>query len=586
MYQVLYRKWRPLKFSDVSGQEQVTITLKNALKTNRINHAYLFTGSRGTGKTTCAKILAKAVNCLKPVDGDPCGECENCVGIESGEILDVLEIDAASNNGVENIRTLIEESVFTPSKAKFRVYIIDEVHMLSIGAFNALLKTLEEPPSHVVFILATTEVHKIPATILSRCQRFDFNKISADAIAKRLIYVSENENTDIDYDAAFLIASLSDGALRDALSLLDRCISNNTHITTQVVRQISGLASSEYLYAIVDSVVKKECSQALNMIDELNNKSKDMTKLCEELISHFRNLMLIKTMKNAKELVILTNDEFENSLVQANSISINEIIYAMDTLQMSLEKIHKGSNKRTELEICLIKLCSPKFDTSMDALLSRIATLERAVKKGITVVSTKDNIEVKEFSNEDTIIEKKDKSDKEDYNEFAIDENETSSSNTTVLKDNIKPVKNTHPVLERAKSQNEENQTNISETTNKIDSISEAIKNAKPMEDWQDVIEILRKKSKTIASAFDGTSAYISGKYLLIDSKYDITIKLLKQSAQREEVRKAILEVTGKKFNLGPYKSSESNKDKIDPLEELTKKIKESGITLNQSENK
>ena len=584
MYQVLYRKWRPLKFSDISGQEQVTITLKNALKSKRINHAYLFTGSRGTGKTTCAKILAKAVNCLNLIDGDPCGECENCTGIEAGEILDVLEIDAASNNGVENIRTLIEESVFTPSRAKYRVYIIDEVHMLSIGAFNALLKTLEEPPAHVVFILATTEVHKIPATILSRCQRFDFNKISADVIAKRLEYVCQQEGTEIDYDAAFLIASISDGALRDALSLLDRCIGNNTHITTDIVRKISGLASSEYIHEIINTVIKRDCSKSLILIEELDNKSVNMTKLCEELILNFRNLMLIKTMKNSKELVILTNEEFEKSLIQANSISINEIIYIMDTLQETLEKIYKGTNKRTQLEICLIKICSPKFDTSIDALLSRIAKLEREVKKGIKVVSVKEETEEIE---ENIKIEDKEKQEKtSNENEFMVDDDDD-SEDVIINKNNNKDYKKTHPVLEKAKQ--EKNSVEENKNSNKNsqqDDMQESIQNAKIMEDWQEVIDILKKKSVAISTAMNGTTAYINGKYLYIDSKYDITFKLLRDSSQRNEVRNAIREITGKTYILGPYKGKSKEKTTIDPLEELTEKIKTSGITLNESENK
>ena len=228
MYQVLYRKWRPKVFADVSGQPQVTITLKNELKSARINHAYLFTGTRGTGKTTCAKILAKAVNCLNPQDGDPCGECEICKGIDEGFVMDIAEIDAASNNGVDNIRTIIEEAAFTPTKAKYRVYIIDEVHMLSTGAFNALLKTLEEPPKHVIFILATTEPQKLPVTILSRCQRFDFKRISIDDIIKRLKIICSESNIEIEDGALKIIAKMSDGAMRDAISILERCCQEST----------------------------------------------------------------------------------------------------------------------------------------------------------------------------------------------------------------------------------------------------------------------------------------------------------------------------------------------------------------------
>ena len=258
MYKVLYRKYRPQYFADVVGQPQVTVTLKNELMRGRIAHAYLFTGSRGTGKTTCAKILARAVNCLHPKDGDPCGECEICRGLEDGSILDVVEIDAASNNGVDSIRSLIEESNFTPATARYRVYIIDEVHMLSVAAFNALLKTLEEPPPHVIFILATTEVHKLLPTILSRCQRFDFKRIAPEDIAGRLEDVAQRENAQLDHDAALLIARVADGALRDALSLLDQCLGRDRHVTLDIVNQTAGVAARDYLAALAQDIVHQD----------------------------------------------------------------------------------------------------------------------------------------------------------------------------------------------------------------------------------------------------------------------------------------------------------------------------------------
>ncbi|MBS6164042.1 MAG: DNA polymerase III subunit gamma/tau, partial [Clostridiales bacterium] len=302
MYQVLYRKWRPKVFADVVGQPQVTVTLKNELMSGRISHAYLFTGSRGTGKTTCAKILAKAVNCLNPRDGDPCGECEICRGIESGSIMDIVEIDAASNNGVDNIRSLREEANYTPSAAKYRAFIIDEVHMLSIGAFNALLKTLEEPPQHVIFILATTEVHKIPATILSRCQRFDFQRIPPQEIAGRLSEIAGREGAALEDQAALLLAKLSDGAMRDALSLLDQCLGRSSDVTVDVVTETVGLVGHDYLFKLVDAVNGEDAPTALNLLDQMYRGSKDMTRLCEELSSHYRGLMLVKTMKNAADL--------------------------------------------------------------------------------------------------------------------------------------------------------------------------------------------------------------------------------------------------------------------------------------------
>lgn len=333
MYRVLYRKYRPKTFSEVSGQPQVTVTLKNELKADRIAHAYLFTGSRGTGKTSCAKILAKAVNCLDLQDGDPCGKCAACRGLDDGSILDVVEIDAASNNGVDDIRMLREEANFTPAGVKYRVYIIDEVHMLSPGAFNALLKTLEEPPPHVVFILATTEVHKLPATILSRCQRFDFHRISPQAIADRLEYICSQENAEIERSAALLIASIADGGMRDAVSLLDQCMGRSRHINEQTVRDTAGLADREYLFKLVESIRKRDSAEALAIIDKLHTDSKDMARLCDELCSQLRAMMLIKTVKDARPFVVMTDEEFAQTSEQALAMSLNEIISAIDTLQ-------------------------------------------------------------------------------------------------------------------------------------------------------------------------------------------------------------------------------------------------------------
>ena len=322
MYQVLYRKWRPKVFSDVVGQPQVTVTLRNELKAGRVSHAYLFTGSRGTGKTTCAKILAKAVNCLNPKDGDPCGKCEICCGIDNGSVLDVSEIDAASNNGVDSIRELREEVNFTPAVAAYRVYIIDEVHMLSAGAFNALLKTLEEPPAHVIFILATTELHKVPATILSRCQRLDFHRIAPETMADRLQYIGEQEGAQIEQEAALMIARLSDGALRDALSLLDQCIGRSKKVTPEIVSDSAGLSGEEYRVQITDAIAQQDTATLLTIVDELHRSSKDMVRLTGELIAHFRNIMLYKTMKNPRGLIIAGAEEQEQIERQAHLFSL------------------------------------------------------------------------------------------------------------------------------------------------------------------------------------------------------------------------------------------------------------------------
>ena len=358
MYQALYRKYRPKVFADVVGQEHVTRTLRNEIRTGRTSHAYLFTGSRGTGKTTCAKIFAKAVNCEHPVDGDPCNECEICKGIDNGSVLDVVEIDAASNNGVDSIRDIRDEANFTPASGKYRVYIIDEVHMLSIGAFNALLKTLEEPPEHVKFILATTEVHKLPATILSRCQRFDFHRISPENIASRVQYVAEQEHLDVTPGAADLIARLADGALRDALSILDQCMGHGTQIDESVVGEVVGLAGKQHLFSLADAILNQDSATALDLINTLHNQSCDMERLCNELINHFRNLMVCKAVSNPQDLIVCSPQELQDYRNSAEQCSMSEIMNVLHVLGETLGFIRKGLHRRADMEMAVIRLCS------------------------------------------------------------------------------------------------------------------------------------------------------------------------------------------------------------------------------------
>ena len=359
MYQALYRKWRPKDFADVYGQPHVTRTLQNQLESGRISHAYLFTGSRGTGKTTCAKILSKAVNCLSPVNGNPCNECEICRGIENGSILDVIEIDAASNNGVDNIRDLREEANFTPANAKYRVYIIDEVHMLSIGAFNALLKTLEEPPSHVIFILATTEIHKLPSTILSRCQRFDFKRIAPEDITSRLMYVAEKENVNLTSNAASLIARIADGGMRDALSLLDRCFAMGTDIDENAVSDAAGIAGTVHLFSFSEFVAKGEFTNALKLVSKLHSDSCDIDSLCTELTLHFRNLMVAKTVKECEGLIVCSKDELEKIKERAEQLKLSKILFCIEVLEQTAKNIKNAANKKIQLEAAVIKMCAP-----------------------------------------------------------------------------------------------------------------------------------------------------------------------------------------------------------------------------------
>ncbi len=360
MYRVLYRKWRPATFSDVSGQPHVTKTLKNEVMQNKLAHAYLFVGSRGTGKTSCAKILAKAVNCLHPVDGDPCNECEICREINEGNVMDIVEIDAASNNGVDNIRELREEVSYTPTKGKYRVYIIDEVHMLSSGAFNALLKTLEEPPAHVIFILATTEINKLPATILSRCQRFDFRRIPIADIADRLMYVAGEENINLTRPAAELIAGLADGAMRDALSILDRVSAVGGEIDEQAVTDTVGLIGNDEIISLSGAIESGDAAKAVSIAADIYTLSGDSRRICEDLIKHYRNLMLIKaTPKTARELIVCSEEEYGKLCGCADDVSLQNVIARINSLSEAMQRIVRSDSPRTELEVALITLACP-----------------------------------------------------------------------------------------------------------------------------------------------------------------------------------------------------------------------------------
>ncbi|QEY34470.1 DNA polymerase III subunit gamma/tau [Caproiciproducens galactitolivorans] len=538
MYQVLYRKWRPKVFADVVGQLQVTVTLKNELMAGRIAHAYLFTGSRGTGKTTCAKILAKAVNCLHPVNGDPCGECEICRGVESGSVMDIVEIDAASNNGVDNIRSLREEANFTPAAAKYRVYIIDEVHMLSAGAFNALLKILEEPPVHVIFILATTEVHKLPATILSRCQRFDFHRIPPEDSADRLIYVTQQEGAELDRQAALLIARLADGAMRDALSLLDQCLGRSKQITVEVVNETAGLVGREHLFELTDAIKTKDSGRALEIIDQLHNASKDMARLCEEMSSHLRNLMLIKTTKDARGMIVVSDAEYESLTKQALSMPLSAILHGLDTMQSALEKMYRGGDRRIEFEMAMIRLCAPELDTSPEALIRRIEALESGVVRSARIG-----------------LPQKPNEKKAAPNGVPADLQEKSIP------------------AEKA----EENEKTASLLLQK--SVQELQENAQPLAEWPEVLQILKNYSHVTATAFNGSTAYISGSYVLIDAPNEIAFRLLREQTQRDHMRRAIQQVTGKVYNLGPYKGRKAEKT-TDPLAELAGLAESEGIPV------
>ena len=387
-YQALYRKYRPQTFDDVSGQMAVTQTLKTQLLSGRMSHAYLFTGSRGTGKTSCAKILAKAVNCLHPDNGNPCNCCEACKAIDSGSCMDVLEIDAASNNGVDNVRDLRDDTIYTPSQVKMRVYIIDEVHMLSISAFNALLKIIEEPPEHLLFILATTELHKVPATILSRCQRFSFRRISQEDIAARLQYVAYQENIDLDDGAARVLARLADGGMRDGLSLLDQCASATTgELTAERVYACLGIAGEQKCGELMGYIANHDTKSALELFNRLYTEGKDLGAMLDEMACLTRDLLVIKTAGGAGITMLSGVASDKEVLDLTKCLSSGELVRMMNLIQATLSGFTRSASRRMDAELCILELCQPELSLDAKALNARLTRLEEQIKSGSFVAA-------------------------------------------------------------------------------------------------------------------------------------------------------------------------------------------------------
>ena len=384
MYQALYRKWRPQTFDEVVGQKHITETLKNQVKTGRLSHAYIFIGTRGTGKTTCARILAKAVNCENPKDGNPCGVCPACRGISEGSVLDVVELDAASNNSVDNVRALREEAVFSPATVKKRVYIVDEVHMLSTAAFNALLKILEEPPEHLMFILATTELQKVPATILSRCQRHSFKRIDAPSIAVYLETIAGKEGFTLRHDAADLIARLADGGVRDALSLLDQCSASEV-IDLDAVYYAMGLSGNRRTAALMDSILEHRTEKAIRDFNSLWMDGKDPSVLLSELTGLLRDTLMMKIAPKGGANLISGGYDSKTLEKLGTSMTKDELIGAMETLQTAQAQIRAGANPKTTAELCFVSLCDSSLSDSISALKARISRLEEQIKSGAAV---------------------------------------------------------------------------------------------------------------------------------------------------------------------------------------------------------
>ena len=545
MYQALYRKYRPKNFDEVVGQEHITATLKQEIASGRIGHAYLFTGSRGTGKTSCSKIIAKAVNCPNQHDGNPCGVCDICKGIDDGSVLDVTEIDAASNNGVDNIRQLREEANFTPAQVSYRVYIIDETHMLSVGAFNALLKIMEEPPEHVIFILATTEVHKIPATILSRCQRFDFRRISPSVIAARVRWVCEQEGIQIDPEAADLIASLAEGGMRDALSLLDVCRSNARtgdnsaeHITLEHVRQSAGLAVSDSLFAVADAVLRRDVPAVLQEIDRMFENSIDFEKMCVQLIAHYRGLMMAKALKNPQEFVSGLPQDAQRLSAQAAGYPMGQILYSLTVLQDALLRMGRTAQTRVELEMAAIKLCSPELDRSLEAILARLDRLEAQVRSGAVVPP-------------------------------AGEETASASDLQTALTRVQKEERQTPPQKRSAPPQAASQQDRPK-------------KPVVPFTPWPQVLEALRHINTALHGALVSTEAFLDGEIVLIDCQDPLFLEMIRSNDYaKKSIHQALQSGAGRDYRIGPFKRERYEMKKADdPMEQILASAEKLGVDM------
>ena len=429
MHQALYRKWRPQVFDDVYGQEHITSILKYETQNNRFSHAYLFCGSRGTGKTTCAKILSKAVNCEAPINGNPCNCCDSCRSIDLGTATDVLEMDAASNNGVDNIRDIRDEIVYTPSGLKYRVYIVDEVHMLSASAFNALLKTLEEPPAHAIFVLATTELHKLPATIISRCQRYDFRRITTDTIIERLALIADSEKFEYTNEALRIIAKMAQGGMRDAISLLELCAGTRQKITVELVNDTLGVGGRDNAERVVRAISASDFDVVFETVEEVVASSKDIAVFWQDIISFYRDMLVARTTAAAKKYLDLTDDEYEKLSKVASLFTKETLLYHCRILDETYYAIQKaGAAKRTVAEMALIRMCDNSLDDKTDAILSRISKLENAIAIGtFQSNSVVDSVKTESFKSNN--VDKDDKS----ANDCAT-ENKSNDSNQQLLK--------------------------------------------------------------------------------------------------------------------------------------------------------
>lgn len=549
MYLALYRKYRPKTFEDVISQGHIITTLKNEIVEEKTAHAYLFTGPRGTGKTTCSKILAMAVNCEHPNNGNPCLCCDSCKGIEAGSILDVVEIDAASNNGVDNIRQLREEASYTPSQCKYRVYIIDETHMLSTGAFNALLKIMEEPPEHVKFILATTEAHKVPATILSRCQRFDFRRIRSEDIEERLLKIAGSEEFTLTEDAAALIARLSDGGMRDAISLLDQCAAFEKDITLETVIQTAGVVGRDYLFHLTDAIAQRDASKAIQLIHQLYSMSKDMQGLLEEMIYQFRNIMLLKTLKNSGDLVSVLPDELIRLKEYAKVLDLELVLKTIKEMQECLDKMGKSYDKRLTLELCFVKLCAIPSKDEISELYRRLELLEKQINtagKPAVLQQRQSLPEIPPAVPIPTDIQ-------------------------TEVSASIIPEKKLQSPPRAAESSAEAKP-------------SSAFAEIRSLAEWDEVLSLLSQTDAPLAGILRGSKAFIGGDgFLYIDSALSLASEMMKQEGNAAKLINAVESCTSVRYKLR-MKTAPIKKTTADKLTSLLQRARENGVEIKEEE--
>ena len=526
VYEALYRKWRPQTFDDIVAQPHITRTLKNQIMREKTAHAYLFTGSRGTGKTTSARIFAKAVNCLHPKDGNPCLECELCRDAEAGTLTDIIEIDGASNNGVDEVRSLRENAVFLPVRCKYKVYIIDEVHMMSAGAFNALLKMIEEPPAYVKFLFATTEIHKVPATILSRCQRFDFRRILPADIAARIQYIASHEDFTVSDAAAHRIAMLSDGGMRDALSLLDQCAAVSDHIEAETVEEAVGVAGTESVFEVLRAIAAHDASAALKRIDLLYQQSKDMTRFADEISQELRSLMLLKTAPDDPALLDCMPAELEQLRALAEQYSMASVLETLNAVRQCCDRMTRAGNRRMELEMTIIRLCTDTGQQQGNA--SALADRIRALEEQLAAMQ---------------------------------------AGGYTAPQQPKKPAGRPAP----AQNLQVEGKPDISQYI--------------PVKNWQTVLERFNEVNPSVSGLLQGSEAYvIEEKNLLLMIVRNRLFKKLFTKQDAVSLGAAAAQVLGKQYGIR-YKCAETEAEKTAPADDLLARAKAEGITVSQQDS-